>query len=165
MSTDDTPIENDDASEEQEKPADNLVQDLSDGLHDLGKFATGVAGKVLGPRADVAEGEPDRTVVTPEIDGAIEKAGEAVGHWLRSAGEGMTEHPTEPGDAVDATREKGRESERVDSADDDGWSPLVQGARVFSEGVGAVAGELFDTLADEVSRKPKPTTYAQASEE
>lgn len=162
--TDDTPIDNDDAGP-QDKPADKLAKDLSEGLADLGKFATGVAGKVLGPRADMAADEADRTVVSPEVDDAIEKAGAAVGHWLRSAGEAMDEHRTEPGEAVDAAREKASEPAET-GPDDDGWSPLVQGAKVFGKGVGAVAGELFDTLADEVSRKKeRPTTYAQAGEE
>jgi len=168
VSTDDTPIENDDAentTSDKEKPADRFAKDLSDGLHDLGKFATGVAGKVLGPKADLAnEEDPERTVVTPEIDDAIEKAGAAVGHFLRAAGEGFKENPAEPAEAVDATREKARKKAET-APDEDGWSPLVQGAKVFGEGVGAVAGELFDTLADEVSRKKKPATTAQAGEE
>lgn len=161
---DENPVGDDDAAPKGQ-PEDEFAKVLSDGLFTLGKLATGVAGKVLGPRADLAADEPSRTVTTPELDDAIEKAGATVGHWLRSAGDGMSENPADPAEAVDAAREKAREGQAETASDDDGWSPLVQGAKVFSEGVGAVAGELLDTLADQTSRDKKPKTYAQAGEE
>ena len=149
----DKDIPHDDADPQAEKgPADKIADDLGKGLADLGKLATGIAGKVIGPRVDIAR-EPERTVVTPEVDAAIEKTGEIVGHWLRAAGSAMKEHPSEPGQALDEALKTAEEEKAETQADDDGWSPLLQGAKVFGQGIQSVAGEVFDVLADGAARK------------
>lgn len=134
-------------------PGGRLADDLGRGLADLGKLATGLAGKVLGPSVDVA-GEPERTVVTPEVDAAIEKTGEIVGHWLRSAGDALKQHPDDPSEALDEALKTAEEKPKETQPDEAGWSPLVQGAKVFGQGLSVVAGEVFDVLADGAARKP-----------
>ncbi|MCP4805033.1 MAG: hypothetical protein GY913_17210 [Proteobacteria bacterium] len=153
----DTPDENvhpdqDDAAPK--GPADRIADDVGRGLAGLGKLASGIAGKVLGPGVDIAR-EPERTVVTPEVDAAIEKTGEIVGHWLRSAGDALKDHPADPGVAIDEALKTAEEKPKSTTADEAGWSPLVQGVKVFGQGLSTVAGEVFDVLADGASRTPQ----------
>ena len=153
MSDDEKKVEHDDASEERKAPrADKLHSDLESGLNDLGRLARGLAGKVVGPRADPLRPE-GQSVVSPEVDQTLEGVGNTLGHWLKAAGEAMNENPDAPNKAIDETLEKGREAQIEERADEEGWSPLVQGARVFSEGLGQVTASLLDSLVAETGRK------------
>jgi hypothetical protein len=133
--------------------------ELKRGLDDLGKAAQGLAGRLLGPRFDERE-DPERPAVNPEIDDAVQELGDTVGHWLRSAGEGLQEEPDKLGKALDRTMDLAKDEVKHEP-DAQGWSPLAQGARVFSEGLGAVAGQLFDRVADQAAG---PSRHAHGEE-
>jgi hypothetical protein len=146
----------DDAREERGPPrADRLQADLVDGLDELGRLARGLAGKVAGPRVD-QERDPEEPVVSPEVDETIAGLGNTLGHWLRAAGEAMNEHPDKPGVVLDEALERGREEPIEEQADEEGWSPLVQGARVFSTGLGQVTSSLLDSLVADTGRRRRP---------
>lgn len=142
--------------------------ELDEGLDDLRKLARGLAGKLLGPRMGDDE-PPARPIISPEADEAIDNLGATLGHWLRAAGDSMLAHPGDPEEAMRETTERARAEEPTQEIDDEGWSPLVQGARAFGAGLGLMAGELFSAVeesreqageapVEEAETEPPPAT-------
>lgn len=83
---------------------ERLRSDLEQGLESLGKVLTGVAGRLLGPKAVGKEALGPEPTLSPEADELIEKAGEVAGRYLHATGEALKEHPLAPGKALDAAR-------------------------------------------------------------
>ncbi len=158
---DDKKVDADDAGEHRAPPsADRLQADLVDGLDELGRLARGLVGKVAGPRM-AEQRDPDKPVVSPEVDETIEGLGNTLGHWLRAAGEAMAENPDKPGVVLDEALERGRDEPITEEPDEEGWSPLVQGARAFSAGLGQVTGSLLDSLMADKGRRRRPKAAAE----
>ena len=106
--------------------------DLERTLQELGRMAKGTLRLVLGEKVGGAEsGKTTETVLTPEVDAALEGAVHVVGDWLKNVGEDLQRQG-----GVDAPKE----------LDEEGWSPLAVGAQAFGEGLRVVGLELVNEL-------------------
>lgn len=128
---------------------ERLRSDLEQGLESLGKVLTGVAGRLLGPKAVGKEALGPEPTLSPEADELIEKAGEVAGRYLHATGEALKEHPLAPGKALDAAR--GHLDDPL--APPPGSAPLVEGLKTLGSGLEKVAEGLLDQVAP---RKPRP---------
>lgn len=106
---------------------DKTSSQVEDTLDDLAKMAYGVAGKLLGPKATKGRVDPDKPVVSEEVDQVLEDIGSSMGRILKAAGDGLL------GDQADETAE---------TPDDEGWSPLATGAKHFAKGLTKLGNEL-----------------------
>ena len=123
--------------------------ELEEGLDHLGKAVGGVLTRLLGSRYTQVEVDPEKPVLGPEADAAIERAGEKMGRWLKAAGEGLHSHPTDPIAALDhAAKHK---SDQVEVRE--GEAPLAAGMRALAGGLYRSTEAVLDVVAP---RKPKP---------
>jgi hypothetical protein len=136
---------------------------LKDGFENLGRLIRGAASKVVGPIA-TENGDPE-TLITPEVDGAIEHLGHTVGHWMRAAGTGMKEAPTNPEAAIRKAAKAVTNTPIETQADDQGWSPLLQGTRTLFRGISAVTKGLAEELAPDPQEVSSPKEETADSEE
>jgi len=122
--------------------------ELEEGLDHLGRAVGGVLTRLLGSRYTQVELDPDRPVISPEVDDAVDRAGAAVGRWLHAAGEGLVRHPTDPAAAV------GHASAHKD--DDlelrEGEAPLAAGVRALAGGLYRSSEAVLDVVAP---RRPR----------
>lgn len=148
-----------------EAPADDesrpkVPSDLEEGLENLKHVAVNVAARLFGPKLVNAD-EPERPTLSPEADKLVEDIGATVGHYLRAAGTALKDHPRDLNEASKEASELAKEPIKKDI--EDGWSPLVQGARAFSVGLGSVMSELSERLRDQ-SAKPRAESSEPPSE-
>ena len=122
--------------------------DLEAGLESLGKAFTGVTGRLFGPKAIGRTELPPEPAISREADAALEKAAVDMGRALHAAGEALKEHPTDLGQAWQATREHAKDPVEAD----EGWTPLTTGFMSFGGGLAKVAEGVLDVVAP---RKPK----------
>ena len=87
--------------------------------------------------------------ISRETDEAIEKAAADMGRALHAAGEALKEHPTDIGQAWEATRAHAKDPVTAD----EGWTPLATGFVSLGGGLMKVAEGVLDTVAP---RKSKP---------
>lgn len=126
--------------------------DMEAGLEALGRVATGLTARLLGPRAIKRDALPERPAISPEVDQAIGQAGDALGRLLHATGEALKEHPTDP---VGAVREaQGRIHEEVTPPE--GWSTLAVGARSLGGGLLKVTEGVLDVVAPRKKREEPP---------
>lgn len=124
--------------------------DLDNAVEDLGKVASGVLGRLFGPRAVGREQLDEGPTLSPEVDAALVEAGRGVGRLLHAAGSALKEHPVDPVAAVEKAAETARAGE--DPPPLEGWSELSGGVKSLAQGLGAVAEGVLDVVAP---RKPK----------
>ncbi len=120
---------------------DKNTSQVEDTLDDLARMAYGVAGKLLGPRATKGRVDPDKPVVSDEVDQVLEDIGSSMGKILKAAGDGLL----------------GDQPEAPPAEDDEGWSPLATGARHFAKGLTKLGNEL-------ASQARKATASTEAGE-
>ena len=117
--------------------------ELEEGLNHLGRAVGGVLTRLLGSRYTQVDLDPERPVISPEVDEAMDRAGAAVGRWLHAAGEGLARHPTDPAAAV------GHASAHKD--DDlelrEGEAPLAAGVRALASGLARTGAAVLDVVA------------------
>ena len=107
--------------------------DLERTLQELSRMAKGTLRLVLGDNAVTGESkEAPETVLTPEVDAALEGAAHVVGDWLKNIGEDLQRQ----GGEVDPKE-----------IDETGWSPLAVGAQALGEGLRVVGAELVSGLS------------------
>lgn len=124
--------------------------ELEEGLDHLGKAVGGVLTRLLGPRYTQVDLDPERPVISDEADQALERAGAAMGRWLRAAGDGLKTHPTDPVKALDHVARHKDE----DIADlREGEAPLAAGVRSLAGGLYRSTEAVLDIVAP---RKPRP---------
>lgn len=130
----------DDAYTDGEPDADRGgTSQLDDSLRDLQNLVGGLAARLLGPKAaSKLEIDPEKPVISPEVDRALEGLGDSVGHLLSQAGEELR--------AVAGVRAEARDGPAAEDPELEGWSPLVIGARAFAESLGSVAAELVERV-------------------
>ena len=141
--------------DEHEETETETSSTLDNSLEDLRHLAGGMAAKLFGTKAvSRLDIDPDKTVLSPEADRAIEDIGASIGRFLHAAGEEITraaspqpsEQDTEP--AKDETPSETHEDPAEASLDDEeGWSPLVIGARSLAKSLSAVAGDVFERIS------------------
>lgn len=125
--------------------------DLETAVDDLGKLATGLAGKLFGPKLVGKDKlDPDQPVLSPEADRAIDQVGENIGRLLHAAGEGLKKRPLDPVQALGEAEQAARAEELPPPPE--GWSELSGGLKNLAEGFGSVAEGVLDVVAP---RKPK----------
>ncbi len=73
--------------------------DLASAVDDVGRVATGVLGRLLGPKA-VGKADLEDVPLDPRIDRAVTNVGDAVGRVLQAVGHGLESHPGDPEQAV-----------------------------------------------------------------
>ena len=147
----------DEASTEGEAPGEARVpSDLDEGLENLKHVAVNVAARLFGPKLVNAD-EPERPTLSPEADKLVEDIGATLGHYLRAAGTALKDHPKDFNEASKEASELAKEPIKKDI--EDGWLPLVQGARAFSVGLGSVMNELSERL-----REPKGARAGRSEE-
>lgn len=137
-----------------------VPSDLDEGLENLKHVAVNVAARLFGPKLVNAD-EPERPTLSPEADKLVEDIGATVGHYLRAAGTALKDHPRDLNEASKEASELAKEP--IKKEIEDGWSPLVQGARAFSVGLGSVMSELSERLRDQ-SAKPRAESSEPPSE-
>jgi hypothetical protein len=120
-------------------------------VEDAGRVATGLLGRLLGPKA-VGKKElgPD-DAVNPSLDRAITGVGDAVGRVLGAVGHGLEHHPLDPEQAVHEIGSRLREKGPAEV--NEGWSALSTGLGTLVGGVGAVADRVIDRVAAEIQPK------------
>ena len=125
------------ADEPDEAPGE--TSQLDDSLRDLQNLVGGLAARLLGPKAaSRLEIDPEKPVISPEVDRALEGLGDSVGHLLIQAGEELRK--------VAGVRPDDPPSGGSEDPELEGWSPLVIGARAFAESLGSVAAELVEKV-------------------
>jgi hypothetical protein len=135
-------------------PDQDKKSDLENAVEDLGKVATGVFGRMFGPKAVGKERlDADSPTLSPEADKALAEVSEGFGKLLHAVGEGLKQHPTDPIAAVNTFAEKTESGEAPPPLE--GWSGLSSGAKSLGEGIGTVAERVLDAVAP---RKPRGTT-------
>lgn len=128
-----------------------VPSDLDEGLENLKHVAVNVAARLFGPKLVNAD-EPERPTLSPEADKLVEDIGATVGHYLRAAGTALKDHPRDLNEASKEASELAKEP--IKKEIEDGWSPLVQGARAFSVGLGSVMSELSERLREPKGARP-----------
>lgn len=131
--------------------------ELERGLQSLGRAFTGVAGRLLGPKAIGREELPPGSSISPEADAALEKAGADLGRLLHVTGEGLKAHPLDPSEAFRTARASSEEP-----IADPGWTPLAAGLKNLGGGLAKVAEGVLDVVAP---RKPKDGADAESGED
>ena len=133
---------------DKEPPPRSSASELEEGLDHLTRAVGGVLTQLLGTRYTQVELDPKRPVISPQADRAVERAGARMGRWLRAAGEGLTEHPTDPVAALDHASKHRREE--VETRE--GEAPLAAGARALAGGLYRSTEAVLDVVAP---RRPK----------
>jgi len=140
---------------------------LQDGLEDLQNIMGGLASRLLGPNAakrmDI---DPEKPVISPEVDKVIGDIGDTLGRLLTQAGDELKKAAKKPedraasgaadADSADGSEPSGEEEPEVVEPELEGWSPLVLGARAFASGLGAVAGDVVEKLTPVVEQALHP---------
>jgi len=142
---------------------------LQDGLEDLQNIMGGLASKLLGPNAAKRmEIDPEKPVISPEVDKVIGDIGDTIGRLLTQAGDELKKASKKPEgeglDEDDPSREPNAARPEVVEPELEGWSPLVLGARTFASGLGAIAGEVVEKLTPVVEQALSPDKGEAASE-
>lgn len=134
--------------------------DLEQGLQSLGRAATGLAGRLLGPKAIGRHELPPESSISPEVDEAITRAGAQVGRVLHATGEGLKAHPLHPAEALRTARASSEDPIEPDP----GWTPLAAGIKNLGGGLAKVAEGVLDVVAP---RRPKrgPSTDGAEQDE
>lgn len=109
---------------------------LEDGANGLGRMVEGVAGLLLGPGKLGNRHDPEETVISEDVDRAIQDLGSAVGGVLLAAGEHLNR----------TSHGAGAEDAPADDTLPDDDTPLVHGARSLGRGLAALAGDLLGSL-------------------
>jgi hypothetical protein len=133
---------------------DKARSDLDAGLASLNRAVNGVAARLLGPKAIGRETLPEEPAISPEVDAAVGRAGDAVGKLLHATGEALKEHPLDPLGAAKAVQAHQQDT----VTPPEGWSPLAGGLKSLGEGVLAVA----EGVLDKVAPKKHPETPSDA---
>lgn len=123
--------------------------EFSAGAEALSRMATGIAARLLGPRAVRRDTMPETPAISPEIDQAIGAAGDALGRLLHATGEAMKHHPADP--AGVAREAQAHLNDPVEVPE--GWSPLSVGVRSMGGGLLKVTEGVLDVVAP---RRQKP---------
>lgn len=148
----------------EEAPKARVPSDLDEGIEHLKHVAVGVAARLFGPK--LVNAEPERPTLSPEADKLVEDIGATVGHYLRAAGTALQDPPKDMNEAGKEAKELAREPIRKEV--EDGWSPLVQGARAFSVGLGTVMTELTERArerdADKAAEPAEPAASTPPAE-
>ena len=139
-------------------PEDRPESELEQSMHHLGKTLGGVMGRLFGEKATGIKVDPETPVLGKDGDEALEVLGQEMGRWLRAAGEGLRQHPTAPGKAVEVMKEVSAAEVEVE----EGSSPLSQGLRTFASGLYRSTEAVLDKVAP---RRPKPEEEAEAGKE
>lgn len=125
--------------------------DLESAVNDLGKVATGIFGRMFGPKAVGKETlDAETPTLSPEADKVITDVSEGFGKLLHAVGEGLKQHPTDPFAAANTFGEKVQAGEAPPPLE--GWSGLASGAKTLGEGLGSVAEGVLDAVAP---KRPK----------
>lgn len=136
---------------------DRKRTDLASAVDDVGRVATGVVGRLLGPKA-VGKQDLEEMPLDPRIDRAVTKVGDAVGRVLQAVGHGLESHPLDPEQAVHDISSRLREKAPPEKKE--GWSAFSTGIETLVGGVGVVA----DRVIDRVSAELQPKKAQQAEE-
>ncbi len=126
--------------------------DLASAVDDVSRVATGVLGRLLGPKA-VGKADLDEVPLDPRIDRAVTNVGDAVGRVLQAVGHGLESHPDDPEQAVHDIGQRLREKAAPERKE--GWSALSTGIGTLVGGVGAVADRVIDRVSAELQPKHK----------
>ena len=128
--------------------------DLGNAVDDVSRVATGMLGRLLGPKAvgktDLDPAEP----LNPKLDRALTSVGDAVGRVLQAVGNGLEHHPLDPEQAVHEIGARLRSKTPPEKSD--GWSALSTGIGSLVGGVGAVADQVIDRVSAEINPKKQP---------
>ena len=131
--------------------------ELDDSLAHLGKVMGGVASRLLGRKFTGHSPDPDKPILSPEADKALDEASLALGKVLKAAGDSLQQHPTNPFAALDQTI--AHVNDPIEPRE--GEAPLAEGLR-------SVVGGLFKTseaILDKVApRRPKSAEPAAEEE-
>ncbi len=122
--------------------------ELEEGLDHLGKAVGGVLTRLLGSRYTRVELDPERPVISPEADEAVDRAGRLVGRWLNATGQGLRSHPTDPLAALNHANAHLRDEVELR----EGEAPLAAGARSLAGGLYRSTEAVLDIVAP---RRPK----------
>lgn len=128
--------------------------DLGAAVDDVSRVATGVVGRLLGPKAVGKQELGEDLSVDPKLDRALDKVGDAVGKVLQAVGAGLESHPLDPEQAVHEIGSKLRDKAPPERAD--GWSALSTGVNRLVGGVGAVAEGVIGKVSGERRKEDAP---------
>ncbi len=140
----------DDNPDEPSSPEEEARErsELEDGVEHLGRAFGGLMSKLLGEKVTGIQVEPDKPVLSPQADAAVEEIGELAGRWLSAAGRGLKQHPGSPGRAMESMLEK--RHEEVETTE--GVAPLTAGLKDLAGGLYKSTEAVLDKVAP---RKPK----------
>ena len=118
-----------DAEELHDSEGSERTSQLQDGLEELQNLMGGLASRLLGPNAAKRmEIDPEKPVISPEVDRAIEDIGDTIGRFLTQAGDELKRAANKPAQDGRGDDPEGTEPD-ADQPELEGWSPLVIGAR------------------------------------
>jgi hypothetical protein len=129
--------------------------ELEDAAAGVSRAVGGLLTQLLGEKVTGLPAAQDRPVISEEADAAVERGTEAVGRWLRGAGEALADHPLAPSAALEEAQRIGREPVPPEP----GLTPLSIGLRSLARGLFRTTEAALDQVAP---RKPRPPGEAPA---
>ena len=119
---------------------------LRDSVEGLRQMAFGIVGRLAGAEHVADDVDMEKPAVSPEIDGAIERLGVALGSVLEEAGRALKKQSSEGS--------VGSQSSDFPEQEADSEPLFAQGADALASGLQALAKEVQSRLAKEDPAEP-----------